>query len=242
MRFSRLDLACFGHFREQSLEFPRTEQDFHLIVGRNEAGKSTLRAALGDFLFGIGHQTPWAFRYDGAELALAARLDVSGGSLELVRRKRRKAALQDADGREVAEGVLAAALGGVSREFFERMCSLDHAGLRAGGQRILESSDDTGRQLFEAAAGIGSFGPLREALGDDFAAIGIFPGGGGGGGGGRGGRGGQNALAVTGDYKITILVGGTSYSKVLRIERVSGGEGGAGFFGLDGAGREPNDR
>ena len=86
------------------------------------------------------------------------------------------------------------------------------------------------------------FGPLREALGDDFAAIGIFPGGGGGGGGGRGGRGGQNALAVTGDYKITILVGGTSYSKVLRIERVSGGEGGAGFFGLDGAGREPNDR
>jgi uncharacterized protein YhaN len=164
MRFSRLDLACFGHFRDQRLEFPRTGQDFHLIVGRNEAGKSTLRAALGDFLFGIGHQTPWAFRYDGAELALAARLDVSGGSLELVRRKRRKSALQDADGREVAEGVLAAALGGVSREFFERMCSLDHAGLRAGGQRILESSDDTGRQLFEAAAGIGSFGPLREAL------------------------------------------------------------------------------
>ena len=89
------------------------------------------------------------------------------------------------------------------------------------------------------------FGPLREALGDDFAAIGIFPGGGGGGpggGGGRGGRGGQNGLAGTGDYKITIIVGGTSYSKMLRIERVSGGEGGGGFFGLDGEGREPNDR
>ena len=85
------------------------------------------------------------------------------------------------------------------------------------------------------------FGPLREALGDDFAAIGILPGGGGGGG-GRGGRGGQNALAGTGDYKITIIVGGTSYSKVLRIERVSGGEGGGGFFGLDDEGREPSDR
>jgi hypothetical protein len=29
---------------------------------------------------------------------------------------------------------------------------------------------------------------------------------------------------------------------MLRIERVSGGEGGGGFFGLDGEGREPNDR
>ncbi|MDQ8161540.1 MAG: hypothetical protein P3C10_03040, partial [Gemmatimonadota bacterium] len=73
------------------------------------------------------------------------------------------------------------------------------------------------------------FGPLRDALGDDFAAIGIFPGGGG----GRGGRGGQNALVGTGDYKVTIIVGGTSYSKVLHVERVSGGEGGGGFFGLD---------
>jgi hypothetical protein len=95
----------------------------------------------------------------------------------------------------------------------------------------------------EAAAGPAGlqavFGPLREALGDDFAAIGILPGGGGG---GRGRRGGQNTLAGTGDYKITIIVGGTSYSKVLRIERVSGGEGGGGFFGLDDEGRKPNDR
>ena len=75
------------------------------------------------------------------------------------------------------------------------------------------------------------FGPLREALGDDFAALGIFPGGGGGG--GRGGRGGQNVLVGTGDYKVTIIVGGTSYSKLLHVERVSGGEGGGGFFGLD---------
>ena len=82
------------------------------------------------------------------------------------------------------------------------------------------------------------FGPLRDALGDDFASIGLFPGGGG----GRGGRGGQNTLAGTGDYKVTIIVGGASYSKLLRIERVSGGEGGGGFFGLDDEPREPNDR
>lgn len=76
-----------------------------------------------------------------------------------------------------------------------------------------------------------AFGPLREALGDDFAALGL----GGGGGGGRGGRGGgqQNALMGTGDYKVTLVVGGQSYTTTVRIERISGGEGGGGFFGTD---------
>ena len=81
------------------------------------------------------------------------------------------------------------------------------------------------------AAGLqAAFGPLRDALGDDFQAIGLFPGGG-----GRGGRGGggANALQNTGDYKITVIIGGQSYSKTLRIERVSGGEGGGFGFGED---------
>jgi len=76
-----------------------------------------------------------------------------------------------------------------------------------------------------------AFGPLRDALGDDFAAIGLFPGGGGRG--GRGGRGGQNVLMGTGDYRITLTVGTQKFQQLLRIERVSGGEGGGGFFGED---------
>jgi photosystem II stability/assembly factor-like uncharacterized protein len=75
-----------------------------------------------------------------------------------------------------------------------------------------------------------AFGPLRDALGDDFASIGLFPGGG-----GRGGRGGGGGTALqnTGDYKVTVIVGGQTMSQTLRIERVSGGEGGGGFFGED---------
>lgn len=83
-----------------------------------------------------------------------------------------------------------------------------------------------------------AFGPLRDALGDDFGALGLFPGMGGGGRGGRGGQ--QNVLMGTGDYKVTLVVGGQSYTTTLRIERVSGGEGGGGFFGADDEeGREP---
>lgn len=76
-------------------------------------------------------------------------------------------------------------------------------------------------------------GPLAAALGEDMAALGMgFNGGGGRG--GRGGGGGANALMGTGDYRITIVVGGTTMTRVLRVERVSGGTGGGGFgFGFD---------
>lgn len=77
-------------------------------------------------------------------------------------------------------------------------------------------------------------GPLREALGDDFSALGL----GGGGGGGRGRT--VNSLVGTGDYRITIIAGPTTMSRTLRVERVSGGDGGGGFgFGDD---DEDNDR
>lgn len=60
-----------------------------------------------------------------------------------------------------------------------------------------------------------AFGPLREALGDDFAALGLFPGG------GRGGRGGgaQNYLVGTGDDRVTIVVGGQPFSRLLHVEQ-----------------------
>ena len=66
------------------------------------------------------------------------------------------------------------------------------------------------------------FGPLREALGDDLGALGM-------GGGGGGGRGGANVLVNTGDYRISIVAGGTTLTQLLRVERVSGGGGGGGF-------------
>lgn len=75
------------------------------------------------------------------------------------------------------------------------------------------------------------FGPLRDALGDDMAALGLGFGGRGGGRGGGGG--GANALMGSGDYKITLVAGPNRMSTVLRVERVGGG-GDSGFgFGED---------
>ena len=61
MRFDRLDLIKYGKFTDRSISFPVAEHDFHLIVGPNEAGKSTLRSAILDLLFGIETRSPYNF-------------------------------------------------------------------------------------------------------------------------------------------------------------------------------------
>ena len=65
MRFRRLDLLRFGKFTDTSLAFPAGGPDLHLIVGPNESGKSTARAGVSDFLFGVARPTsPWTFLHD----------------------------------------------------------------------------------------------------------------------------------------------------------------------------------
>ncbi|MFI5312406.1 MAG: hypothetical protein ACHQQ3_14305, partial [Gemmatimonadales bacterium] len=57
-------------------------------------------------------------------------------------------------------------------------------------------------------------------------------GGRGGGGGGRGGAGGAGTFtAGTGEYLVTMTVGGQTFRQVLKVERVSGGEEGDNPFG-----------
>jgi hypothetical protein len=57
-------------------------------------------------------------------------------------------------------------------------------------------------------------------------------GGRGGGGGGRGGAGGRGAVvAGTGEYLVTMSVGGQTYKQVLKVERVTGVDDSANQFG-----------
>ncbi|HVZ76557.1 MAG TPA: hypothetical protein VG818_01090 [Gemmatimonadaceae bacterium] len=81
-------------------------------------------------------------------------------------------------------------------------------------------------------AGAGAPADLMEALGSD--AQDIFralrgPGRGGFG----GGRGGQAPVVNSGDYLVTMTVGGKTYKQVLRVERVNGGDDAGFAFGTD---------
>lgn len=171
MRIESIELLRYGHFSGQQLQFPQQEHDFHLIVGGNEAGKSTLRQAFHDLLFGIPMNTSMAFLHGGPELALAAVLQGESGELAMGRRRRRDGGLVDAAGQKLAPESLARCLGGVTEAFYERMFGLDHRRLEQGSRAMLQAGDDVDSVLFQAAAGLAALNGVLASLREEAAGL-----------------------------------------------------------------------
>lgn len=167
MRLQQIELIKYGKFTHQRLDFPRGEHDFHLIVGANEAGKSTLRRAIAELLYGMPLRSEMDFVHPLAELRLGAVVESEHGCLAFHRARGRKS-LRRPDDEVLAETELARHLGSsTSQAVFERMFCLDLAGLLEGGQTILDAADDVGQLLFQSAAGISSLGAVRDELADE---------------------------------------------------------------------------
>jgi uncharacterized protein YhaN len=149
MRIDRFDLFRYGRFTEVSVDL--TAPGVHLVVGPNEAGKSTMRNAIADLLYGIHHRTPYAFVHDMPSLRLGALLRAADGATqEIVRLKRNKDALRGPDDEVLEQVVLDRILVGVSRDDFTKVFAIDHDELRAGGKRLLDVNGEVGQALFES--------------------------------------------------------------------------------------------
>ena len=72
MRIDELQLRSFGPFTDINVVFKKREGDFHILYGRNEAGKSSALRALKALLFGIPHQTTDNFLHENAKLRVGA--------------------------------------------------------------------------------------------------------------------------------------------------------------------------
>jgi uncharacterized protein YhaN len=164
MRIDRLSLLKYGRFTDRQIEFPAATRDFHLIVGPNEAGKSTLRNAIKELLFGIHRSSPMAFAHPLSELRLGAEISNKMGSLAFHRTKANKQTLRTPADVVLADTSLVPFLGTADQRFFEQMFGLDHANLVEGGKNILKSESDVGQILFQAAAGVASLGKVRDEL------------------------------------------------------------------------------
>jgi uncharacterized protein YhaN len=164
MRIDQLDLVRYGKFTDRAIALPRAERDFHVIVGPNEAGKSTVRSAVLDLLYGIPARTTHAFAHAMSDMRLGARIEHEARSLAFHRTKGNKQTLRSPANAVLADNVLAPFLGSTDRDFFAQMFGLDHGRLIKGGHDILSASNDLGQILFQSAAGIGSLGAVREAL------------------------------------------------------------------------------
>lgn len=164
MRFHRLELIKYGKFSGQSVAFPAAQQDFHLIVGPNEAGKSTLRSAIVDLLFGIPARSVHGFLHPLNELRLGACIGNHAETLEFHRVKALKQTLRSPNDAVLPDAALTAFLDNADRNFFDQMFGLDHNRLVSGGNSILNAENDVGQILFQSAAGVASLGKIRDAL------------------------------------------------------------------------------
>ena len=157
MRLARLDLARYGKFTDHRIDFgPRRpgRPDMHIVYGPNEAGKSTALSAFLDLLFGIEAQSRYGYLHPYPTMRIGAALELAGGVRELVRIKRPQNSLLDDKGQVLADGILLRDLGGIERDSYRTMFSLDDETLEAGGKSILASKGDLGQLLFSASAGL----------------------------------------------------------------------------------------
>ena len=163
MRLSRLELLAYGPFRGLTLDLARP--GVHVIIGRNEAGKSTTLRAITGLLYGIDAKTPDAHVHENRDLRIGGVLESAAGErLAVVRRKGNTNTLLDADDRPVDEARLRRLLAGVSRETFTTAYGLDHDTLAAGARALLEGKGDLGESLFDASVGGG--GEVQRLLAD----------------------------------------------------------------------------
>ncbi len=172
MRIERLALDRYGHFTDHEIDLSGERVRLHVLLGANEAGKTTALNALGDLLFGIAGTSPFNFRHDYKDMRISAELlSGDGRRLSVRRRKGNKNTLLGADNRPLADNALAPFLGGASRFVFDGLFGLTHASLRKGGKDMLEAEGELGRMLFGAGSSMRNAVGVLDALEADAGAL-----------------------------------------------------------------------
>ena len=168
MRLCEIRMEKYGPFDALPLALDPRPGCINLIVAPNGAGKSVLRRAFGDLLFGIDAKTPMGFRFGYPGMRIAARACLADGTtLTFARRKGQGHTLLDENGAPldpVRLGMLP------DSDLFKRLFALDTTLLRSGGNALLDANGTVGSLLL-AAAGLGGARSLAKTLERDSADI-----------------------------------------------------------------------
>ena len=165
MRLTALTLTRYGPFRANRIVFDPAPGRLNLLIAPNGAGKSVLRTAFGDLLFGIHPQSDMGFRFGYHDMRLMAEAVAPDGALfAFGRRKGMGNTLIGADGAPLDPALLAHVLGRTDKALLERLFALDTERLREGGNALLASSGDVANALLSAAGGLRQARQMRAAL------------------------------------------------------------------------------
>ncbi|MDI1478471.1 YhaN family protein [Polyangium sp. y55x31] len=154
MKILALELLRWGPFSDLLLDFSSPARALHVVVGSNEAGKSTTLRAVTGLFFGIPERTADDHRHKKPDLRIGGRIGGENDEeLSIVRTKGRKNTLRDRTDAPIEEEHLRRLLGNLEQGQFETMFGLSHDRLVEGGRALVEGRGDLGESLFGAGLG-----------------------------------------------------------------------------------------
>ncbi len=164
MRLASLTLERYGPFDRLTVPLDAAPGRVNLLVAPNGWGKSVVRQAIGDFLFGIPERSAMSFLHGTERMRLAGEVAAGSQVRSLVRRKGRGNTLAEADGAPVPADEARRLFGGADETLFRQLFGLDTALLREGADALLGSQGRLGQVLFAASGGMGRVRALLERL------------------------------------------------------------------------------
>lgn len=165
MRIDRLDMLSYGHLRAQSLDLSRPTAGLTLVLGPNEAGKSTTLRAIKALLFGIERGAADDYGMGRESLRVGAALrDGDGAVIEVIRQALAKAPLVTPEGEAVEQEGLDALFGGVERALFAALFCIDHDELHERSFELLDPDAEIGRLVFGASLGAAPLMSVQKEL------------------------------------------------------------------------------
>src|SRR5580704_413532 len=113
MRLTAVTLQRYGNYDSERIFFDPTPGRVNILLAANSAGKSVLRNAVADLLFGIHNQTPMDFRFGYAGMQIVAEIAPRDGApAGFRRRKTRGNVVTGLDDQPLDAGFLRDILGG----------------------------------------------------------------------------------------------------------------------------------
>lgn len=164
MRIEQLALERYGIFSDRKLSF-QPDAALHVVLGANEAGKTSALSAIGDLLFGFGARTDQDFRHDSKLLRIGGSFRHSGGHMITARRRKgNKNTLVDDRDQPLPDDALASILDGLSRDVFSREFGLTANALRQGGEDLLRAGGRLADTLAASSAGLSALSRIKARL------------------------------------------------------------------------------
>lgn len=147
MRIVRLNLEAYGRCRDVCIEIG---DRVTVVVGANEAGKSTALDALTDLLWGIPTRSSRAFDFSRQQLRIGAAMDIDG-EIETFTRKSTGLFKQE----DLINPVSPPwdPTNALSREWWRTRLGINHDDLRIAGRGAFEGNGDLAEIIFAAREG-----------------------------------------------------------------------------------------